>query len=120
MLNIYYPYLLSNDDDDAYTCRDEIYKLYDYLFNCDSLNLDIVPIDKIIDKFFDNLCEFNFNDCKEKKANGNEHQLDDNENKIKYNLYILNSFCPKYNEVLKNVIEKKLLEKKDVINLLYN
>ena len=120
LLNIYYPYLLSNDDDDAYTYKDEIYKLYDYLFNCDSLNLDIVPIDKIIDKFFDNLCEFNFNDCKEKKANANEHQLNDNENKIKYNLYILNSFCPKYNEVLKNVIEKKLLEKKDVITLLYN
>jgi hypothetical protein len=117
LLNIYYPYLLSNDDDDAYTYKDEIYKLYDYLFNCDLLNLDIVPIDKIIYKFFDNLYEFNFNDCKEKKANSNEHQLNDNENKIKYNLYILNSFCQKYNEVLKNVIEKKLLEKKDVINL---
>ena len=106
LLNIYYPNLISNE---VYLYNEELFKLYDHLFNWKSLDLNIVPIDKLIDKFFDNLYEFS-----------KIEQLNNNKNKIKYNLYILNSFYPKYNELLKNAIEKKISENKDIITLLYN
>ena len=113
LLNYYYSYLISNE-----VYNEEFYELYNYLFNIESLQSDIIPIDIIIAKFFDNLCEFYTNS--EKMNDSNNHNLEEVKNKIKYNLYILCSFYPIYNELLKNEIEKKLLENKNIIILLYN
>ena len=38
-------------------------------------------------------------------------------NKLNYNLYILTSFTPLYNDLLKKELEKKIDENKDIITL---
>ena len=115
----YYPQLISDE-----VFFEEFYELYHYLFNLETLKPDTLPIDKIIEKFLDILYDFYINSQNSNKIFNNDKKDSDNldqvKNKIKYNLYILCSFTPFYNELLKNEIEKKLSEKKDIISLLYN
>ena len=112
LLNYYYPQLIS---DEVYC--EEFYALYHYLFNIESLMPNDIQIDKIIETFFDYLYEFYINNHNKNKEEEKYEQI---KNKLNYNLYILSSFTPLYNELLKNELEKKMNEKKDIISLLYN
>ena len=118
LLNYYYPNLIS---DEIY--HEEFYDLYNYLFNLGPLKPCPIQVDKIIEKFFDNLYEFyntNENKCNINKDNDNKN--DDSEKikkKLKFNLYILCSFSPLYNELLKNEIDKRISNNKDIIIILY-
>ena len=112
LLNYYYPQLIS---DEVYC--EEFYALYHYLFNIESLKPKDIQIDKIIEKFFDYLYDFYINNHNIEKE---EEKSDQIKNKLNYNLYILTSFTPLYNDLLKKELEKKMEEKKDIITLLYN
>ena len=112
LLNCYYPQLIS---DEVY-CG-EFYSLYYYLFNIESLKPNEIQIDKIIEKFFDYLYDFYINNHNKEKEGENCDKI---KNKLNYNLYILTSFTPLYNDLLKKELEKKMEEKKDIISLLYD
>ena len=113
LLYYYYPNLIS---DEIY--HEEFYELYYYLFNLETLKSNKIEIDKIIEKFFDNLYDFYIKN--ENNKDNNDDKSEQIKNKLKYNLYILCSFSPYYDNLLKNEIEKKLLDNKDIISLLYN
>ena len=102
---------------------EEFYELYNYLLNIDTVKPDTIPIDKIIEKTLDHLYNYYIN---MKNANINldndseKENLEKINNKIKYNLYILNCFYPFYSQLLQTEIEKKYNENKDIVNILYN
>ena len=74
---------------------EEFYELYNYLLNIDTVKPDTIPIDKIIEKTLDHLYNYYIN---MKNANINldndseKENLEKINNKIKYNLYILNCY----------------------------
>ena len=112
LLDYYYENLIS---DEIY--NEEFYELYNYLFNLDELKPNTLEIDKIIEKFLDNLYDFYVKNQNQNENNSFKEQI---KNKLKYNLYILCSFSPLYNPLLKKEIDKKLSEQKDIISLLYD
>ena len=110
LLNCYYPELIS---DEIY--EEEFYELYNYLINFETIKPNVIPIDKIIEKFLNDLYDFYMH-----IQNNNDEKYEKMKSKMQYNLYILCCFNPFYSEILENEIEKKLEEKKDIITLLYN
>ena len=121
LLQIYIPELIS---DEKYC--DEFYELFNYLINFEIVKTSIIPLDKIIEKFLNDLFNFyincqNPNIIKENKEKNNiKELLEKAKNKIEYNLYILCGFNSFYSELLDFEIETKLNENKDIISVLYN
>ena len=112
LFNTYYPYLIS---DEIY--QEEFYELFNYLFNLESLKQNTIEIDKIIEKFLDNIWNFYNNN---RLLNINEKDNSDKIiKKLKYNLYMLCSFSPFYNELLEKEIDKKMTDNKDIISVIY-
>ena len=101
--------------DDVYF--EEFYELYSYLFNLKEIKSDVIPIEQIISKFFDYLYQFYIDQQKPEKDYEKRSKI---MNKLKYNLFILSSFTPIFNEVLKNDLEKRYKDSKDIIIILYN
>ena len=102
---------------------EEFYELYNYLINFDTVKPQTIPIDQIIDKLLDYLYFFYINSKKNGISKDNKIDKENTEkinNKLKYNLYILNCFYPFYSQLLQNEIEKKYSENKDIILILYN
>ena len=102
---------------------EEFYELYNYLINFDTVKPQAIPIDQIIDKLLDYLYLFYINSKKNEISKDNKIDKENTEkinNKLKYNLYILNCFYPFYSQLLQNEIEKKYSENKDIILMLYN
>ena len=115
LLNCYYPELIS---DEVY--NEEFYELYSFLINFEVIKQNIIPINKIIEKFLNYLCDVydnykNINLIINDKENNQKIK-----SKINFNLYILCCFNTYYKEILENEIEKKFREKKDIITILYN
>ena len=111
LLNCYYPELIS---DEIY--EEEYYELYNYLINFETIKPNVIPIDKITEKFLNDLYNFYMYI----KNNNNDEKYEKMKSKMQYNLYILSCFNPFYREILENEIDKKLKENKDIITLLYN
>ena len=111
LLSYYYPNLIS---DEIY--HEEFYELYNYLFNLESIKTNIIQIDKIIEKFLDNLYSFYLNS----RNNNENYKTEKVLKKLKYNLYILNSFFPIYNEFIKKEIDRRITNNKDIIIVIYN
>ena len=122
LLLIYTPDLIS---DEIY--NDEFYELYNYLITFEIIKTNVIQLDKIIEKFLNDLYDFYMN-CqntnianKENKENINiKAKLEKVKNKMEYNLFILSSFNSFYGELLDKEIETKLNENKDIILILYN
>ena len=111
LLKYYYPNLIS---DEIY--HEEFYELYNYLFNLKSIPPNIIQIDKIIEKFLDNLYSFYTNSQNNNKENNNSEKV---LKKLNYNLYILCSFSPIYNEFMKKEIDKRISDNKNIIYVIY-
>ena len=121
LLQIYTPDLIS---DEVYC--DEFYELYNYLINFEIVKTSVIPVDKIIEKFLNDLYNFymkcqNINVINEENndKNNNKEQLEKVKSKMEYNLYVLCSFNSFYSELLDKEIERKLNENKDIISILY-
>ena len=112
IIKFYYPYLISEE-----VYYEQFYELYDYLFNLKQIDPKIINIQEIISKIFQHIHLF-YSDYK--SANITKENLNKNKNKIKYNLYILSCFSPFYDDLIKNEIDFKLTENKDIIMILYD
>ena len=118
LLKIYFSDLISEE-----VFYEEFYELYNYLINIDTVKPETIPIDKIIEKLLDYLYNFYINSenlNSEVEDDSDKEKSEKIKNKLKYNLYILNCFYPFYSQLLQEEIEKKYVEKKDIIGILYN
>ena len=123
LLQIYTQDLIS---DEIY--YDEFYELYNYLVNFEIIKTSVIPLDKIIEKFLNDLYNFymncqNLNMINKENNNNNintKEKLEKIKNKMEYNLYTLCSFNSFYSELLDKEIEAKLNENKNIISILYN
>ena len=111
LIQYYYSYLIS---DEVYF--EQFYELYDYLFKLKQVDSKLINIQEIISKLFQHIYLFYTN---YKSSNISDDNLNKNKNKIKYNLYILTSFSPFYDDLIKKEIDSKMEEKKDIISILY-